>query len=183
MSPPRFADPDAPFDTELWAAAIGPRNTKYYLSRFEAQLRRGTLSHWNWAALIVTTPWLIYRRMSGWALAYLLAPLLLGPLIGATIAVAAWFPESWVMAVIANLFAVVGGFAYWLAPPMFANSLYFSHCRELIQRESLRAESREALLVNIARNGGTRNRWLMLGAFAILMGVAAGLAYLGRRVF
>lgn len=180
-SPSGVVDADAPFDQEVWAAVIGPRNTAYYLRRFEAQLTRGRVSRWNWAALFMTTPWLIYRKMPGWALGYLLAPLVLGPLIQATIAVAAWFSGQGVVLLIANMLALVGFLAYWLLPPMFANSVYFDHCRELIRRESLRAENREALLQNVARTGGTRSRWLLLAVFVVLVAVALGLASLMRR--
>lgn len=175
-SPTRLADPDAPFDKEVWAAAIGPRNTEYYLRRFEARLARRSLFQWNWSAFFVTVPWLIYRKMPGWALAYLLASLLAIPLMAGTIAVALSFADLDVALGIPILLINALILAFLVVPPMFANSLYFSHCRALIRKEASRAENRETLLAKVARTGGTRAAWL-IALVCVLMALVVLIAY------
>jgi hypothetical protein len=177
----RLTEPDAPFDVPLWTAAIGPKNTDYYLKRFEAQLTRGRRSSWNWAALIMTTPWLVYRRMPGWALAYLIAPWVVAPLLSFTVAIVARYVGSLGTMLALQLLIIAAGLSFLLIPPIAANSIYFKHCLELIQEEAFHAEDRDALLRQVAEAGGTRSGWILLAAFVGALALAIGLAFLIRR--
>src|SRR5512135_650176 len=65
-------------DPEALRTAIG-RNAPHYLAHFERMQRSGRtwLPGWNSAAFLHSTGWFWYRRMYGWALLNLAAPVLL----------------------------------------------------------------------------------------------------------
>lgn len=172
----RLLEQDAPFDAALWAAAIGPKNTDYYLPRFEAQLTRGRRARWNWAGMFITLPWLLYRKMSGLALGYLIAPFVLGPIVAVFIQVVGRHAHGAVPVLLIQLLIIAFGVSWWVVPAMAANSAYFHHCRALIQRESIRAVSRDDLLQRVAKAGGTRNGLALFAGFASAVAFALGVA-------
>jgi len=49
---------------DLYRAAIGPKNQAYYLAYFRRADAAGrTLPSWNWPALLLGGPWVLYRKM------------------------------------------------------------------------------------------------------------------------
>ena len=61
-------------------AAIGPRAERYLKSFERIERAGGWAPGWNSAAFLHSSAWLWYRRMYGWSLLNLFAPLLLGML-------------------------------------------------------------------------------------------------------
>ena len=125
----REAAPEAGATRALYRAAIGPRNTSYYLTRF---LRFDIPGHsrrsWNWAACFLTFYWLLYRRMFAAAFVYLLG---LPVLFAAVSATATSFVN-------ANVFVVVYAFISFIVQfvlvPTYANAFYYRHIRVRVRR-------------------------------------------------
>ena len=68
------APDDAPAsEGELMEAAIGPKNTHYYLERFHEFATGGRYASWNWPAFFVPLFWMLYRKMWLHAALYFLA--------------------------------------------------------------------------------------------------------------
>jgi hypothetical protein len=170
-APPQTAEPQAAHeaDDEAWQAVIG-KNPDYYLARFAAARASGggVGMSWHWPAFFVTWYWLLYRKMWGWAIFYLIFPgivaLLAGAVIGATNSAVAG--------------GLLYGFALFLAPPLFANALYYRRCRGLVQSQG-EAVSRERYLARLEARGGTSNIVvIILGFISViaLVGIMAAVA-------
>jgi type II secretory pathway pseudopilin PulG len=153
------------FDEEAWRAAIGTKNTDYYLSRFREQHSSGRRSLWHWPAFFVTFYWLLYRKLWLPALAYFVLPYLIALLVGI------------VLGLLGATDSVVGGFAWlayagliFVAPPLLANSLYYSKTKSFIDRQSKAAQSRERLLAVLEAKGGTSQvAAIVVGVFAVIV--------------
>ena len=114
-------------DTEKLRAGLG-RNAGHYLKHFERmQLADRTwLPGWNIAAFLHSTGWFWYRRLYGWALLNLIAPVLLMLLI---VFVVQWFlPEGDMKYAV-----TASGIAYLIVTfallPVYADSLYLFRLR------------------------------------------------------
>jgi Tfp pilus assembly major pilin PilA len=158
----------------LYRAAVGENKAGYYLPLFQRFEQGGSRASWNWPAFFVTFFWLLYRRMYGLALGYLLAwpfaaaivftvvSVVLGPLAGA---VFYWF-------------AVVG--VQLVAVPMFANAVYHWHVRKRIDKLAASAPSHEALLQRVIGQASTANVAVMVGVAAVfgvaVVGILAAIA-------
>lgn len=98
-------------------------NAGHYRKHFERMQRaqRRWLPGWNWAAFLHSTGWFWYRRMYGWSVLNLIAPVLL--LLVLVLAVQWIVPESDL-----KIPSAVGAVAYLLlvfgALPLYADSLY-----------------------------------------------------------
>lgn len=159
------------FDEEAWRAAIGPNNTDYYLSRFEAFHDGAGGGRWHWPAFFMTFWWLLYRKLWGWALLYFLLPwivlLPIGLAAGAMGAAGAAFVGAlWLL--------FVG--ATWFVPPLVANRLYYARCRHLINRQRGLARSREQLLAQVEARGGTSMVAAIVLGVVMVIGVIGMLA-------
>ena len=107
---------------EKLRAGLG-RNAGHYLRHFERMQSSGRtwVPGWNFAALLHSTGWFWYRRMYGWALLNLAAPVLLLMLM---IFVAQWFvPEGGMGYAMAAAGIAYLGLTFVLAP-LYADSLY-----------------------------------------------------------
>lgn len=130
VSPTRpEAAPSVNATRALYRAAIGPRNTSYYLTRF---LRFDIPGHsrrsWNWAACFFTFYWLLYRRMFAAAMVYLLA----FPVLFAAVSAAA---TSFVSArVFVVVYAFISFIVQFVLVPSYANALYYRHIRARVRR-------------------------------------------------
>ena len=147
------ADPGPPDrgDIEYVEAAIGPRNTDYYLRKFERFGSSGGYVSWNWPAFFVPLLWMLYRKMWLWAALYFFAT----PFVFSVVFVilAATLPETT---------AVIAGWTLWLAGifivlPMFANALYYQTCQTRIAEVKRYRVERRRQLERLWNMGGTSN--------------------------
>jgi len=171
-APPSASTTD--FDNEVWRAAIGTKNTAYYLPRFEARYSRGATSRWHWPAFFVTFYWLLYRKLWGWALVYFVAPYVVFLMLGM---IAAMTGETGARLVGPLLILATLGF--FVGPPLVANQLYFARCKTLIDRQRSVARSREHLLAQVEARGGTSHIVaIVIGVFVViaLIGILAAIA-------
>lgn len=158
---------------ELYRAAIGPRGEEYYLRqfiKFDAQGK--TSASWHWPAYWSTLNWLIYRRMWGWALAYVAALLGLALVVFGVGKLA--FNYSDTTGLLLFLLFLTTAF---VLPGLYANAWYYTYCSEKISA-ALRdtAEVKEACEV-LAAQASTKRRWFGLASANVaVLALAAGLA-------
>lgn len=162
------------YPLELYEAVVGPRNRDYYLRRFERFEQGGSRLSWHWPAFLVTFFWLLYRKMWLAAVLFFFLPSIL--FIPFTMMAEAIAPGSEGAA----SFAYLAWFGvYFFLPAMFANSLYFSHCRSKIDQVAAATTSRERQLGELSAKGGTSNVALIvfgLMAFVMMLGIVAAIA-------
>ena len=170
MSDLPIAAPNATdFDTAAWQAVLGPRQAGYYLPRFErlAQGQGGAL--WHWPAFVITWYWLVYRKLWGWALLYMLLPLLM--LVPGGLLMALLGPER-----SQGLVSLLYLGAIFIAPPLLANRAYFRHCRKLMDRQLARGLSREQYLAHLEAKGGTGHALIAVVAVLVFISIIGTLA-------
>lgn len=173
------SNPLASGDTAyLYRAAIGPRAQDYYLrhfARFDGDGKAST--SWNWAAYWSTLNWLIYRRMWGWALAYVAAVLGLALLIFGVGKLVFDYSQTSAWLLFLGLAT-----AAFVVPGLYANAWYYTHCNEKITA-ALRStqEIKEAATVLAAQAPDQRRLLLLalgnaavLAVFAALLGLFQG---------
>jgi len=143
----------------LYRAAIGPRGQDYYLrhfARFDGEGRAG--SSWNWAAYWTTFNWLVYRRMWGWALAYVAA------LVGTALLIFGvgklLFNYSDTSALLLFLLLLTVAF---VVPGLYANAWFYTHCNEKIANVLRTSpEVRDAATV-LSRQAPDNRRLMLMG--------------------
>lgn len=149
---------------EYYKAILGPVNQDYYLEIFADFDRGGAVSAtWNRSAFFASFFWLLYRKMWREVLIYFLAPCLLMPLLG----------------VIGGTFLVTLGYmlytigiVFWL--PVYANALYYKHCKKQIATVSASSGDLQQQLVELSAKGGTGNVARM-GVVALVSVVVLGI--------
>jgi len=163
-------------DDDLLAAFVGPKNADYYLPKFERFESGSNAATWHWPAFFISSLWLLYRKMWGWAFLYWIA--LPTGLTAITALIMALFPDPETGAAFGN--AVYYG-AYvliaFVALPMYANRLYYNHAQKKIQkiRENVPAPREQAL--EAARVGGTSSILIILIPVTIfVIGILAAIA-------
>jgi type IV pilus assembly protein PilA len=159
-------------DVEYAEAAIGPRNTAYYLPKFERFASGGGYASWNWPAFFVPLLWMLYRKMWLWAALYFFAtPFVLGFVFAILFLV---LPETTAAAV---------GWIIWLGflfvvLPMYANALYYHTCRgRIAEAKNYRVERRRQL-ERLWNMGGTSNvAWVVVLILPVpFIGILAAIA-------
>lgn len=143
----------------LYRATIGPRAQDYYLrhfARFDGEGKAG--SSWNWAAYWTTFNWLVYRRMWGWALAYVAA------LFGTALLIFGvgklLFSYSDTSALLLFLLLLTVAF---VVPGLYANAWFYTHCNEKISTVLRTSpEVRDAATV-LSRQAPDNRRLMLLG--------------------
>ena len=164
------ANDDAPAsDEEYYKAVIGPANQDYYLDRFlRFDDERKISPTWNWPAFLVTFYWLLYRKMWAHAAIYFLLPYALWVvfwIVGAVAGGAVGFVTS------------LGYFGYLAAAfvviPMYANGLYYRHCRKTIATVRATTQGTQRQLGELAGRGGTSR-----AAYVVIL-VVIGVALIG----
>lgn len=148
-------------NVDLYEAAIGEKNTTYYLAKFEQFDQQGTglKPGWNWPAFFLGGTWALYRKMYGWFFAFFGIILL------------------------SNLFektgsSVIGAIIFigpWVAFTIYANSLYHGKVRKKIEaaRLTLRDESR--LLAYLRQAGGVHTWVIWVFGFVPIIGIVAAI--------
>jgi hypothetical protein len=105
---------------------IGPKNQPYYLEHFQRFDRRGrALVSWNWPALFAPLHWLLYRKMWGHAVLFLVSSYAGFLMIKAMSSI---FATDSRLLEISFYLAYAG--AFLVLPPLYANALYHKHCKE-----------------------------------------------------
>lgn len=151
----------------FFRAVVGPRNQDAYLrrfARFEAQGKSGI--SWHWPAFFVTFYWLLYRKMWLNALIYFILPylvmipvglgsVLLGDAVGETVASLGYF---------------VYFFGMLVLPPLYANAIYYRHCKKKIAEVCSSPNDAPRQLGELSAKGGTSNALLIV--FLLLLCVA-----------
>jgi Tfp pilus assembly protein PilE len=166
---------EEPDNAAYYKAVLGSKNQDYYLSRFARFDADGkTSASWHWPAFFITFYWLLYRKMWLPALGYFLLPYLFGGLMGAT---AGLRNGS------ANLMFTAGYFLYvaciLFLPPLYANSLYYNHCRKKISAVKASKADVQRQLGELAGKGGTSGIVMIILLFFVfiaLLGIVAAVA-------
>jgi len=160
----------------FFRAVVGPKNQGGYLrhfSRFEAQGKCGI--SWHWPAFFVTFYWLLYRKMWLNALIYFILPylvmipvglgsVLLGDAAGEAVAGLVYFAYFVGMLIL---------------PPIYANALYYRHCKKKIAEVCSLPGDTPRQLGELSAKGGTSNALLivfLLLLFVALIGILAAIA-------
>jgi type IV pilus assembly protein PilA len=132
-----------------YSTAVG-KNTDYFLPRFESFDSGGSRVGWNWPAFFITGPYFLYRKMWLAGFLYIFWPWILMIPLGIAAAV---MPKA------AGALAIAGVllyFASWIVLPMYANSIYWSKIKKLIddlpRNVATQPDKRTRRLEN---NGGT----------------------------
>ncbi|MCR9276528.1 MAG: DUF2628 domain-containing protein [Pseudomonadaceae bacterium] len=150
-------------DQALFAAAIGTRNTGYYMNYFERADNRGYAPiSWNWPVLFFGLFWLLYRRQYTWAGISVLFSMSLGLLAGGIAGAGYEQIGNWLYS--AGLIAFLGVYL-----PLHANGIYYRWCRTIVDtaKQQLPGQ-REHQLDRLATMGGP-NRPLLLAMVIILL--------------
>ena len=137
-------------DDELLAAFTGPKNAHYYSGAFHA-FARGENVKWNWPALFVTFPWMLYRKMWLFALGYMIGLHVLMQLV---------FLFGGVSSSSQFLLSFI---VFFVLTPLFATRVYYAHARSKIGSIKLRTSSPEEQQLEVARAGGTSVVGIVVG--------------------
>lgn len=169
-------------DEPLYAEALGPRRTDWYLRRFRRFASGGTPLSWNASAGLFTLGWLWRRKLDRWAWLYLpvslpvLATVFVAALAGsdACLRAAEDGGRSSVLGWTLLALAVAGFVVPWL----FANRLYYAHLGKRIAR--LRAAGDDAQArERFRRDSGTSVSGWVAGVVAVLWFLFVGAAIPG----
>ena len=148
---------EAASDEELLDAFIGPNNAHYFAGAFNA-FARGENVKWNWPAFFVTFPWMLYRKMWMYAVAYFVGLHLLLQIV---------FLFAGVSSSGQFLLSLI---VFFVLTPLFATRLYYAHARSKIGSIKLRTNSPEQQRVEVERAGGTS----VVGVLIFLVPVVVG---------
>lgn len=164
---------DQPLTTQLYAAAVGPVNTGYYLNHFARFDHRGkAVLTWNWPAFVATLGWMAFRRLWAEALIYLgLCVLASVVLLGA---LPLWLGHSQ---------SVLGGGAAALVlllcvpPAVLANGLYYRAINRHVTRALADSPDIATTQERLRHYASSRPRAMLVAAVVALLWLAtAGLA-------
>lgn len=149
---------------EYYKAILGPVNQDYYLDMFAGFDRDEAVSlTWHWPAFFASFFWLLYRKMWRDALIYFLAPCLLMPLLGL-------IGGTFLVTLGYMLYTI--GIVFWL--PMYANALYYKHCKKQIATVSASSGDLQQQLGELSARGGAVNAARM-GVVALVSVVVLGM--------
>lgn len=168
------AQPTASGDTGyLYRATIGARAQDYYLrhfARFDGEGRTGT--SWNWAAYWSTINWMIYRRMWGWALAYVAAVVGSALLIFGLGKLVLDYSDT--SAILLFLLLLTAAF---VVPGLYANAWYYTHVNQKITAVLRNVPEVKDAATVLADSAPDSRRLLWLGAGnAVVLALALAVA-------
>lgn len=148
-------DPDTP-DHDYLEVAVGPRNTDYYLGRFERFSSGQGFVSWNWPAFFVSLIWMLYRKMWAYAVLYFFG------LPIAVFVISAVFSATMSETSAASLTLLVELVVIFVLFPMFANALYYRVVQKRVDKAKQTPVERERQLRLLAGEGGTSNAALIV---------------------
>ena len=133
---------------DQYQAIIGNKNQAYYLKHFEHFDADGKTSiTWHWPAFFVTFFWLLYRKMWLQAALYFFVPgIVFGFIVGIL---------SLIIGESAILLYIPYYVAIFILPAMYANAIYYKHCKTEIAQISRYKLSADKTLEKHIQNGGT----------------------------
>ena len=160
---------------EYYRAVVGPKNQDFYVKRFERFDALGTSGPtWHWPAFFVTFYWFLYRKMWVNALIYFISPYVItfvGGFLAATAGTAATGLALFLYgAYLLGIFVVL---------PMYANALYYRHCKSIIAATKASTPNEQRLLGELSDKGGTSNIVLIIViilGFIFVIGILAAVA-------
>ena len=160
---------------DFYRAAVGESKADFYLRRFLSFDEPGSRKlSWNWPAFFVSFPWMLYRRMYGLALLYLVVLPIVLAIIGAISMLT--FGEG----TGTGLYILLALIMYWLIVPMFANALYHGHVRKRIQKVVASSPSEDAALQRLIGQssvaGGGMIAVIVLVCFIPVLGILAAIS-------
>ncbi len=157
---------------EYYKAIIGPKNQDYYLEQFMQIDDAGKpVISWHWPAFLVTFWWLLYRKMWLPALGYFFLPYAFMIALGIV---------SAIMPSLGGFIMGMGYIAYLVAifivVPLYANYLYYHHCRRKIAEVSKGGKDELYQLGELTGKGGTSGIALIIIVIVSLVAVLGILA-------
>jgi cell division protein FtsN len=150
---------------ELYRAAIGPRAQDYYLRQFAKFDANGkTSATWHWPAYWSTLNWLIYRRMWGWALAYMAALLGLALLIFGVGKLIFSYSDTtgWLL----FMMFLTGAF---VVPGLYANAWFYTYCNEKISTVLRSTSEIKDACETLSGQASNSKRWFTLASVNVAM--------------
>ena len=160
---------------ELYRAAVGEKKAGYYVPLFYRfdQPGAGRVS-WNWPAFFVTFFWMLYRRMFGLAIGYLL----LMPIVLAIMGALLMLVLGQQVGSLLYLLILLG--THLVLIPMFANAIYHWHVKRRIATLALTAPSHDALVQRTIGQASTAGTAVVIGAVCVygiaILGILAAIA-------
>ena len=147
-------------EDEYYKAVIGARNQDYYLRHFSRFDNDGkTSATWHWPAFLGAFYWMLYRKMWLSAAIYCLLIFLI------------WSGSN----ALSGDQILLAGLLYlavsmiWL--PMYANALYYRHCKRTISSVRLTSPDATNQLSDLSEKGGTTSntRLILVVAFTFVV--------------
>ncbi|QKO23069.1 SPOR domain-containing protein [Rhodoferax sp. BAB1] len=143
----------------LYRATIGPRAQDYYLRHFACFDGEGKAgSSWNWAAYWTTFNWLVYRRMWGWALAYVAALIGVVLLIFGVGKLLLNYSDTSALLLFLLLLTVA-----FVVPGLYANAWFYTHCNEKISAALRTSPEVKDAATALSRQAPDQRRLMLLG--------------------
>lgn len=153
-------------NVDLYEAAIGEKNTTYYLAKFEQfdQQGPGLKASWNWPAFYCNYAWALYRKMYGWFIVILCINI-----------VSLLFASAFALVTSSHTINILFVATPWAVFAIYANSLYHGKVRKKIEaaRLTLRDESR--LLAYLRQVGGVHTWVIWVFGFVPIIGIVAAI--------
>mgnify|MGYP000011016795 CR=1 FL=1 len=173
VAPTAVAGPE-----EFYKAYIGPKNQSFYMRHFTRFDRDGKTSiSWNWPSFFFTFYWFLYRKMWRNALIYFLLPNIFLFTVGLLAGMAMTATEA-----VGNVI-LVAQLVYFvvtlIVPPLFANALYYKHCKAKIAGITATSNDVQRQLGELSGKGGTSNIALFVVIFFFgiaMIGILAAIA-------
>lgn len=151
---------EQPLTAQLYAAAIGPVHTGYYLNQFARFDHRGkAVLTWNWPAFVATLGWMAFRRLWAEAITYL------GLAVVACVLLLGLLP-MW----LGSSESVLGGAAAALLlllcvpPALLANGLYYRAINRHVTRALAESPDIATTQESLRHYASSRPRALVVGA-------------------
>lgn len=142
---------------EQYHAVIGS-NQQHYLKKFMEfdGEGKGTLS-WHWPAFLLTTYWLLYRKMWRNALLYGVLPYgLLMMLIGILHGFYSIDPFTTGLLFLGTMLGL------GIVPALYADALYYKHCQQVITHARQHTSHPHRLYGVLSTQGGTSKRLILI---------------------
>ena len=163
-SPPSQTLSEAPLlaDKELYKVCIGDKRAAYYLEKFEVFDRKGSGLHasWNWAALLVSVAWPLYRKMYGWFFIFFVIFMLSSMADKSS-------DSQW----IGTLIIILPGMLF----AVYANSLYHGKIKKRIFAARLIARNENQLLEMLKSGSGVQGWVVWVAGIIPVLGIVAAI--------